>query len=209
MPAEVKVSSQLKHRLIGTIVLVALLVIILPDVIDGKKDKVDEQFNAIPFAPEPAEQKPLMIDLSKNKQSTQHSGSSIIDSKSTHAAQSQTLVEKSTTKPTSSSKAPSKQAHVIKTQSNAGQKKETIIKEGWIIQLATLSSAKSATHLIEKLQRLGYQVHSYPETPVEGKLNRIFVGPELSKSKMEQMLTQLKKQTGLKGMIRHFDPSDH
>lgn len=45
-------SSQFQNRLVGTIVLVALGVIFLPDLLDGKKDKVQEEFAEIPLRPE-------------------------------------------------------------------------------------------------------------------------------------------------------------
>ena len=44
-------SSQFHNRLVGTVVLVALGVIFLPDILDGKKDRQEEQFSEIPLRP--------------------------------------------------------------------------------------------------------------------------------------------------------------
>ncbi|MGL5907960.1 MAG: SPOR domain-containing protein, partial [Shewanella sp.] len=44
-------SSQFHNRLVGTVVLVALGVIFLPDILDGKKDRKEEQFAEIPLRP--------------------------------------------------------------------------------------------------------------------------------------------------------------
>lgn len=47
-----KVSSQFQNRLVGIIVLVALGVIFLPDILDGKKQHQEEQFAEIPLRPQ-------------------------------------------------------------------------------------------------------------------------------------------------------------
>lgn len=49
-------SSQFHNRLVGTVVLVALGVIFLPDILDGKKDRQEEQFSEIPLRPPVIEQ---------------------------------------------------------------------------------------------------------------------------------------------------------
>ncbi|MFM2483708.1 SPOR domain-containing protein [Celerinatantimonas yamalensis] len=203
--------SQLKHRLIGTIVLVALLVIILPDLFDGKKDPIKEQFSAIPFAPEPADEKPLMIDLNKSvvgaqKGQTQAvSASTEQPTQSNQSASQETAAKALVTSTTASDSKTSGQVKPIVAETPANTFKGT----GWIIQLATLKSASSTQELIDKLRKAGYQAHSYPNHPVDGQLNRIFVGPELSKKDIEAQLTQLKKLTGLQGLVRKFDPLDH
>lgn len=49
-------SSQFHNRLVGTVVLVALGVIFLPDILDGKKERQEEQFAEIPLRPTLTEQ---------------------------------------------------------------------------------------------------------------------------------------------------------
>ncbi|GIU09438.1 cell division protein DedD [Shewanella morhuae] len=49
-------SSQFHNRLVGTVVLVALGVLFLPDILDGKKDHQEEQFSEIPLRPTVIEQ---------------------------------------------------------------------------------------------------------------------------------------------------------
>lgn len=193
-------SSQFKHRLIGTIVLVALLVIILPDIIDGHKEDVKEQFSTIPFAPKPADEKPLMLDLSKSSSAHKHADQVAL--KTDNSLASGPAKATSTRDNVESKKADAAVG------GNGASHSQSFTGNGWIIQLATLKSADSAQRLIEKLHNAGYQVHSYPQDPVDGQLNRIFVGPELSKEAMEKKVGKLKELTGLKGFVRHFDPLD-
>lgn len=169
--------SPLKHRLIGTVVLIALLVIILPDLFDGQKDPVKEQFNTIPFAPEPAGEKPLVINLDDNGKT-----------------------------PAQRTIAQSAQPQPSKATTDDDPQTSEFSDAAWVIQLATLKSASGTNALIQKLRDAGFQAHSYPRTPKDGELNRIFVGPDVSKSALEAKLSELKKLTGLKGLVRHFEP---
>ncbi|MBW3514873.1 SPOR domain-containing protein [Shewanella sp. NKUCC01_JLK] len=56
-------SSQFHNRLVGTVVLVALGVIFLPDILDGKKDRQEEQFSEIPLRPTVIEQQKADDDM--------------------------------------------------------------------------------------------------------------------------------------------------
>ena len=47
-------ASKFQNRLVGTIVLVALGVIVLPGLLDGQKKHYQDEFAAIPLVPKPA-----------------------------------------------------------------------------------------------------------------------------------------------------------
>ncbi|EXU75103.1 cell division protein DedD [Erwinia mallotivora] len=49
-------ASKFQNRLVGTVVIVALGVIILPGILDGKKKHYKEEFAAIPLVPRPGDQ---------------------------------------------------------------------------------------------------------------------------------------------------------
>ncbi len=49
-------ASKFQSRLVGTIILVAIGVIFLPDLFDGKKQHYQEQFASIPLQPEIGEE---------------------------------------------------------------------------------------------------------------------------------------------------------
>lgn len=48
-------ASKFQNRLVGTVILVALGVIILPGLLDGKKKHYEDQFAAIPLVPKPSD----------------------------------------------------------------------------------------------------------------------------------------------------------
>lgn len=45
-------ASQLQNRIVGSVILIALAVIILPELFDGKPQQKQESFEAIPLQPE-------------------------------------------------------------------------------------------------------------------------------------------------------------
>ncbi|EOS96157.1 cell division protein DedD [Erwinia tracheiphila] len=49
-------ASKFQNRLVGTVVIVALSVIVLPGLLDGKKKHYKEEFAAIPLVPKPGDQ---------------------------------------------------------------------------------------------------------------------------------------------------------
>jgi len=49
------VASKFQNRLVGTIVLVALGVIVLPGLLDGQKKHYQDEFAAIPLVPKPGD----------------------------------------------------------------------------------------------------------------------------------------------------------
>lgn len=48
-------ASKFQNRLVGTVVLVALGVIVLPGLLDGKKKHYEDDFAAIPLVPKPGD----------------------------------------------------------------------------------------------------------------------------------------------------------
>ncbi|WP_221073957.1 SPOR domain-containing protein [Agarivorans aestuarii] len=186
-------TAQFKNRLVGTIFLVALGVIIIPDVLDGKKTRVEEEFNAIPFAPKVDSLPPLLIDLPNDQE----------------LVATELADDASSTEPAGSSDQPTTTAKGSDTKP-AAEAVDTpeleFAKPAYIVQLGTFKNSQNVTRLVAKLREAGFQAHSYPEPAVEGELNRVFVGPNVSKKTLEQQQSKLKELTGLSGKIREFDP---
>lgn len=222
---------QFQNRLVGTIVLVALGVIFLPDLLDGKKAKVVEEFTEIPLRSAPLVQsKPLMPDdfevldvasvniVTDDKSqldpdvvplgnNTAKSVMRELEAKkviepaknqpktvTSKPVTSKTIVEKVVPKPASKP--------IIKAAPST-------IKSGYTLQLGGFNNATNVNALIAKLRLSGYTAYTLPQKPVEGSLTRVFVGPEVSKEKLESRQTAIAKLTGLKGKIIAYDPIDN
>ena len=49
---EYRLSTPFQNRLVGTVIVAAAVIIFLPDILDGKKESNQTDFDAIPSAPE-------------------------------------------------------------------------------------------------------------------------------------------------------------
>lgn len=173
-------ASQFQNRLVGTLVLVSLGVIFLPDVFDGKKTHNQENFQAIPLQKEFSQDAlPTTLLPPKGEDSYQPA---IAD-----------LNESSDVK----EKIPS-QAEL---PMNEGYQ-----DSAWIIRLGAFRNIENAQSLVATLRMKGYPAQLMPRQIEEGELVRVEIGPDLSKDKLASMTAGIESLTGLKGQLLRFNP---
>lgn len=177
-------ASKFQSRLVGTIILVAIGVIVLPDLLDGKKMHYQEDVASIPLRPE------LDSDIERFE---------ILD-----PIEDQVALPDSPVTVTESSTAISKEAthQTVTTTTRPVIEKNDYQDSAWIIQLMALRNAENAKNVVADLQRRGYQAH----TKQENDFTRVIIGPDVSKSKLENQLVELEKITGAKGQLLKFKP---
>jgi DedD protein len=83
--------------------------------------------------------------------------------------------------------------------------KKALPTDAWTIQLGAFKKEKNINTLLKTLNRAGFQVHTMPLQVIDGQITRIFVGTDVSKSKLEKELPALKKLTKLTGHLVRFD----
>ena len=76
----------------------------------------------------------------------------------------------------------------------------------WILQLGAFKNVDSVNALVGKLRAAGYSAHTSPRTPVQGQLNRVFIGPDVSKAKLQGMQSRIGQMTGLSGSVVAYNP---
>lgn len=195
-------ATPLKHRLVGTIILVALCVILLPDLLDGKKQRLPVEGDAIPLAPPFSE-----ITLPEVTVDTVGS----LPSGSEHSRQSvapvddglpQLLPEQPVTvsakPPASKPMKPVAQPEVDMPQ---------LTETAWVVRLGAFRQKANVEKLLAKLRDAGFKAYTVPAENriVDGELTRVFVGPDLSKASLESQQPELAKLTGLSA-IAHYNP---
>ncbi|ASA56661.1 SPOR domain-containing protein [Vibrio gazogenes] len=174
-------ASRFQSRLVGTVVLVALGVIILPDILDGQKSHYKEDVASIPLKP----------DVDQDTEQYQ-----ILEPETDQLSLPDSPVTvNEDTKATSSN-------DVVPVQVQASSESNDFQSSGWIIQLMALKNSDNAKKLVADLQKRGYQAH----TKQENGYTRVIIGPDVSKSKMERQLAELEKITGAKGQLLKFKP---
>jgi DedD protein len=176
-------ASKFQSRLVGTVILVAVGIIVLPDLLDGEKQHYQEEVASIPIKPELDSEMEVFELLDPVEEQIALPDSPIevvIEGEESSLDAEQPL-------PTAVVAVPEKNDY----QDSA-----------WIIQLMALKNAENAETLVKDLQKRGYQAH----TKKENEFTRVIIGPDVSKSKLEQQLVELQKITGSNGRLLKFKP---
>ncbi|MDC0612342.1 SPOR domain-containing protein [Vibrio sp.] len=192
-------ASRFQSRLVGTIILVSIGVIILPDVFDGKKTHYQEDVASIPLKPDVGDSTETyeMLEPETDKADLPPAPVTEKQPKQDKSVQSSPEPQRD--------KAPvqaNPQTQVVETQERNVPEANDYQDSAWIIQLMALKNADNAKKLVADLQKRGYQAH----TKVENGFTRVIIGPDVSKSKLERQLTELEKITGAKGRLINFKP---
>ncbi|EOW9139327.1 SPOR domain-containing protein [Vibrio cholerae] len=194
-------ASKFQSRLVGTIVLVAIGVIVLPDVLDGKKTHFKEEIASVPIKPQPEGEvekfevlDPVQDDIALPEApvSVTQTGQ---DNQASVVPVTPTVVKNSTPVKVAA------EQPVPVTVTEVPEMNE-YQDSAWIIQLVALKNADNARNLVADLQKRGYQAH----VKQENDFTRVIIGPDVSKSKLETQLVELEKITGAKGQLLKFKP---
>ncbi|XOV81314.1 MAG: SPOR domain-containing protein [Aestuariibacter sp.] len=194
-------ASAFQNRLVGTIILVALAVIFLPELLDGEKRRTQDRFEAIPARPamkeltEP-ESFPEQEVRDAVTRTVEVINEPIVDDPDSNVAiASQTATSQEST---------SQNEQNTATQIPEIEPKEETVNAGWVVQLGTFRHQKNVRDLLTKLEQAGYRAFSRPVETSAGVLTKVFVGPDLQKSKLEDAVPHLKEVTGLQGRLTQF-----
>ncbi|HAT2781239.1 cell division protein DedD [Citrobacter koseri] len=226
-------ASKFQNRLVGTIVLVALGVIVLPGLLDGQKKHYQDEFAAIPLVPKPGDRdEPDMMPAATQALPTQppegaaeevRAGDAAAPSldPSRFAAENNPSfdpvpapVEPPKPKPVEKPKPqPKPQQQVAATPTPApepkpaAEEKPAPTGKAYVVQLGALKNADKVNEIVGKLRGAGFRVYTSPSTPVQGKITRILVGPDASRDKLKNSLGELQQISGLSGVVMGYSPN--
>lgn len=254
-------ASKFQNRLVGTVILVALVVIFLPDLMDGNKlEQKEEAFAKIPLRPELEPAKPALQVSAASTLPADHLASqqqasaatqwqveeigdtvTLAANQASAAAQARPATQvaakpepKPVPKPEVVAKKPVEQPKPkpvppkpVESKPQVGQIKsmDDLIASkmttqaatpapaaaapaqgSWILQLGAFKNADSVNALVGKLRAAGYSAQTSPRTPVQGQINRVFIGPDVSKAKLQGMQSRISQMTGLSGSVVAYNP---
>lgn len=221
-------TSALQNRLVGTIIVVALVIILVPEFLDGEKRVNPQEFVDVPPVAE-------LVQV----QNTQAFDTSEVESQLNQAVEvvdempidSNAPADKFSTPGVPSSSLPSDQIDIssanntantitdntlakavtlpaAQASSPADDLNQLDIKDsGWVVQLGSFKHQKNVKELLSTLNAAGYRAYSRPVMTSVGELTKVFVGPELDKETLQLALPHLREITKLKGKITAFEVS--
>jgi DedD protein len=204
-------STPFQNRLVGTIIVAAVAIIVLPDLLDGNKKTFQDEFEQIPPPPkvefvkatknfpydkvvEVAEESlsdELALDVEISNEDKQKISLVKAEEKRVIDAKVKTEEQK---KP------------VAKIAENIMPEK-SVLKQAWVVQLGSFRHKKNVAQLLLKLKDNGYDAFTKPIKTKNGTLIKVFIGPELIQNSLKKKIPALKKLTGVQGKIARFYPT--
>ncbi len=176
-------SSRLVQRLVGIVVLAALVVIFLPMVLnlDGTY-RVDTR-SKIPAKPvlEPVQiAEPVRVEGVQTPKSDEH-----IFQVPDDASVTQNPIDEVPEEPA---------------LNDAG------IPVAWILQIGSFKEKDKADTLTQQLLADGYKAYSRLGTSAEGSVYRVYVGPNILKEKLLADMQAIEQHHQIKPLLRRFEP---
>jgi DedD protein len=218
------VSSALQNRLVGTAIVVAIVVIFLPDLLDGKQESKRNLFVELPQKPpmktlqspspfdtdrvkEAATRKVEIIseqavddNIASNLSAGRNAESRNIDVQVPDIYQESESVSVAQASKTVKPKVSSLQQQTVVEQ----DVERLLASAGWVVQLGSFRHQKNVKELLNRLEKAGYRAFSRPVVTNSGTLTKVFVGPDLQKSNLDDALSHLKELTKLQGRVTPF-----
>lgn len=190
-------STPFQNRLVGTVIVAAVLIIFLPDVLDGDKNQYQADFGMIPEPP-----KTIKIQVKKDFPRVKFQNETekeISDEKALDDLDSfnEAVIQK--TNPIPKEKMINKRITKPLPEKASNQK-------AWVVQLGSFRHKKNVDELLSKLKKQGFTAFTKPIKTKNGNLTKVFVGPELIKNNLLEMLPKLKDLTGVQGKVSRFYP---
>ncbi|WP_296053661.1 SPOR domain-containing protein [uncultured Alteromonas sp.] len=196
-------AAALKNRLVGTVILVAIAVIILPDMLDGKKSSNGDVFVNVPAAPA---KKPIVNPEPFPDERVVASAQRPVEIVNERALDEPEAASEPATDTNSDATAQ------VNNSPNDDLARQTVVEapqeseqnNSWVIQLGSFRHQKNVKQLLDKLENAGYRAFSRPIETSSGSLTKVFVGPNLNKRELDGALSHLQELTGLRGKVTRF-----
>ncbi|WP_163937361.1 SPOR domain-containing protein [Paraferrimonas sp. SM1919] len=183
-------SSAFQNRLVGIVVIAALAVIILPDLLNSKKVSQEGEFTVIPLRPGIDKDPQIVEQLQQLEDEFE-------------APQQQVTEVVNADKGTDSSDS------TTETDGQQSQSKQDVAAQteiAWTIQLGSFKSVDNVNNLVASLKQRQFKVYTLPLVPVDGQWNKVFVGPNIDRNKLEPYLDVLAKDFSTKPIIVAYQP---
>lgn len=222
-------ATAFQNRLVGTIIIVALAVIFLPELLDGEKRRSQDRFETIPDRPlmkeviaaedfpfeevesavtrevEIVNESPVDQEIAGGVGQSLSSENGSNGGLQVNSASPDDLdVQIASGETASRQQNTSQPADRPVASEPMMEPKQEQVQAGWVVQLGSFRHQKNVRELLRKLDQAGYRTFTRPVKTSSGSLTKVFVGPDLDQSKMKKAVPHLKEVTGLQGRLTPF-----
>ena len=203
-----------KQRLLGACILMVAAVVFLPDLLDGEKQVLKDDFEQIPTRPEFAGvQEQHVFDAEAVQQRRAEAlAEHHLDEQPLDAMEPEgevlpsqdyaqvTLDDETTAIETADTPIP-----------EVSRGNPALTEQAWTIRVGSFGQVSNASALQNKLQEAGFRTYTRQITNSNGvTLTSVFVGPDLRRSELEQQLATLQALTGVDQLrISSYQPLEN
>lgn len=197
------------HRLIGAGVMLVAAVSILPIILDGEKPS--DLGSSLRTSPPTPEVTPIKIQSvqklptlsSQNSEAGKTSVKKLPPEKEIAKRSDDKKTISESKKVSATEKKPVKKVEAVKKEV---VKKPVVVKKvekttvkpaRWVVQIASFKNPNNAKDLVKKLQASNYAAYSITTKT----LHKVFVGPEIKRSRSETIKQEIKKKFQLEGFV--------
>lgn len=195
-------ASSLQNRIVGTVIVLALAVIILPDLLTGKNYQPEEDFQVSPLRPEVDTQMrrpefPDNFDELTERNEAAYEGD-VVDDQLDHEVD-QGLREVAEAQ---------LGERAGRERASAEQAAPVVEGEAWAIQLGAFRNADRVAELVTELRGQGFAAYSRVVRNSSGDtLTLLLVGPDINRERLEAQLPRLLEVVKLQGRIVEYEPA--
>jgi len=212
--------AQLKQRVVGAAVLVALFVIFIPMFLDDgggvdepnlplevePEEPVDFSSRVVPLDDTTMDRLEQAMDAAPEELVAPEEGSAVAvpvplddePAEGEQASSSEPIAGVTETEP---------QAEVAAAVQPVTEKASKPLRTGvtaWVVQLGSFTAEANATGLVERLKKDGYTAFIEPVNDAEKVSYRVRVGPELSEADADRVRDELAEKVKLKGIVMRY-----
>lgn len=185
-------ASQLQNRIVGTLIVIALAVIILPDLLSGKNYNPDEEFQVSPLRPQASS------EMATPEFPDDFSERAVREPNVFVEDNDFTVQEPREAAPIQAGTSASDDAEVTGENLN----------DGWVIQLGAFRNADRVSEIVTQLRAEGYSAYSRNTRNSQGdELTLLLVGPDVNAARLEAQLPRLREISGLSGRVVEYRPA--
>ena len=179
-----------KHRIVGAIILVALVVIFVPMLLN--ENEPPAEFKGVgEMPPRGATETKVIV--------TPVASEAVKPRQNSEAA---TKTEAASAITESAPKLETKTAPVEKPAKDPAAADK--ITQAWVVQVGTFSNTDNANHLRDKLKSRGHTVHTESVTLAGKKALRLRVGPFRDKEQAVKAQAQIRKELHVQGVVQSY-----
>jgi DedD protein len=183
-----------KHRIVGAIVLVALVVIFVPMILSGREPPPElKGTREAPPRAEITETKMVVTPVPAEEPK-------LPESTETMKVVQVPVEPKPLPMPEAKPAPPVEQTK--KPEPAPAKPAAAKIEDGWMVQVGTFTNLQNATRLRDKLKSLGHSVHADSVTVGGKKAMRLRIGPFADRAKADKAQAQIRKETGVAGVVQ-------